>query len=526
MYKVTIKKDGEETIIHSPHFGNVKVSEGKVKQAINIPDGFNFTVIPSNPGYTLIRPLQTLIEVENTQTGKVEFDGRILMPTETMSDSGTFSKSFVCESELSFLNDSSQRHGEYHDITVRDFLQVIIDNHNADVAEDEIDKQFSLGIVDVGDEEKLYRYLGYEKTLDTIKDKLINRLGGELRVRKENGVRYLDYLQIIGEKKSTEIRLAKNLKSITKEIDLTDIITRLVPLGKTIESEDEGSTDASQARVTIESVNGGRDYLIDEAMEKAIGTVIVGVETWDDVSVPSILKSRGEQYIQENNRPKSQHKVSALDLSLLKIDPDEFEVGNWHPVINKIMNIDEDLRIIGKTIDIINPENNDLTVGDKFKTASEYQHEMNQSQKSVIDLKNTVERQNSKIGVLSTDLSNAKDELEQTKQQLQNFEDITDGDIQAIVSSINTILDSIESLEELIEGVEGLITPEDVQQITTNKNDIAMLVTDVQTNTNDISDNKTNIQANADDITSIFDALVLISGEIDNIKTRLDNGGL
>src|SRR5699024_10162313 len=124
------------------------------------------------------------------------------------------------------------------------------------------------------------------------------------------------------------------------------------------------------------------------------------------------------------------------------------------------------------------------TIGDKFKTASEYQADANKSARNIIELENTVSRQNNKIGSLSTDLSNAKDELEQTKQQLQNFEDITDGDTQAIVSSINTILDSIESLEELIEGVEGLITPEDVQQITTNKNDIAMLVTDVQTNTN------------------------------------------
>src|SRR5690625_4869296 len=260
MYKVTLINSGKETVIHYPHFGAPKVQEGKIKQAINIADSFTFSVMPNNPGYNLICPLRTLIQVFNTKTHKMEFDGRILMPTESMSEGGAFGKTFVCESELGYLNDSVQRHGEYHDITVKEFLEVIIENHNRDVADDPIDKTFELGIVDVDSSTgTIYRYLGYEKTFDAIDDKLINRLGGELRVRKENGVRYLDYLKSIGEHKSTEIRLAKNLKSIKKEVDPSEIITRLVPLGERIESEDEEATDASQRRLTIEEVNDGKD---------------------------------------------------------------------------------------------------------------------------------------------------------------------------------------------------------------------------------------------------------------------------
>src|SRR5690625_4827382 len=195
MYKVTLLNDGAETTIHSPYFNELKLQEGKIKQSINVADGFTFTILPNNPGYDSIHPLKTLVKVENLQTNKVEFEGRVLMPTESMSDTGIFAKSFLCESELGYLNDSCQRHGEYHNISVRDFLQVIIDNHNADVADDEVDKTFEVGIVEVDSTSgELYRYLGYESTLETIKDKLIDRLGGELRVRKENGTRYLDYV--------------------------------------------------------------------------------------------------------------------------------------------------------------------------------------------------------------------------------------------------------------------------------------------------------------------------------------------
>src|SRR5699024_7210110 len=136
---------------------------------INTADGFVFSILPFNKGYSQLYPLKTLIKIKNTLKNEYEFEGRILRPTENMEESGLFSKSYVCESELVYLNDSIQRHGEFHDITVRDFLQVIVDNHNADVADDPIDKTFEVGKVDVDSSTgTLYRYLGYEKTFDAI----------------------------------------------------------------------------------------------------------------------------------------------------------------------------------------------------------------------------------------------------------------------------------------------------------------------------------------------------------------------
>src|SRR5690625_2888885 len=376
MYRVSIHNGNQETVIHSDKFNDIKLESGSIKQGINTADSFSFSILPFNRGYNQLFPLKTLIKIKNTLTNHYEFEGRILSPTENMEESGAFSKSYVCESELGYLNDSRQRHGEYHDITVRGFLQVIIDNHNADVADDPIDKTFEVGIVEVDSSTgTLYRYLGYENTFETIKDKLLDRLGGELRVRKENGIRYLDYLWSIGEQKTTEIRIAKNLQSITKEVDPTEYVTRLIPLGERIESEDDEATDASQARLTIESVNDGKDYLIDHETEQTLGTIVYGTQVWDDITQPSILKTRGEQWLAEQNRMKVQHKLTALDLSIIGKDPDAYEIGCWHPVINPIMDIDEKLRIVGKSIDIINPENNDLNVGDQFKKASDYQFE-------------------------------------------------------------------------------------------------------------------------------------------------------
>lgn len=448
MYKVTLINDGKQTVIHHPYFNDLKLPSGQIKQDINVADGFTFSILPNNPGYQLIRPLKTLIQVFNMKTQQMEFDGRILMPTESMSDSGTFEKSFVCESELGYLNDSSQRHGEYHNISVRDFLQVIIDNHNRDVADDPIDKTFRVGRVEVDSSTgELYRYLGYESTFDTIKDKLLDRLGGELRVRKENGIRYLDYLMPSNVVKNTEIRLAKNLKSLTKEVDATEIITRLVPLGATIESEDETATDASQARLTIESVNGGKDFIVDEESEKAIGTVITKSQAWDDITQPNILMTRGKQFLKENNRVKSQYQISALDLSLINLDTDSFEVGYYYPVINPIMGIDENLRVIGKTTDIINPNQNDLTIGDKFKTASEYQAESNKSAVKVVELENTVSRQIRTIVGLKTELKTVDKAVKEVQLVLQ------ENDIPALQQAVQSLQEALNNLNESIEEI-------------------------------------------------------------------------
>src|SRR5690625_6400890 len=124
-------------------------------------------------------------------------------------------------------------------------------------------------------------------------------------------------------------------------------------------------------------------------MEKAKCTVIVKSEAMNDITQTNILNTRGEQFLRDNNRIKEQYQITALDLSLIDLDIDSFEIGNYYPVINPIMGINEPLRVVGKTIDIINPNQNTLTIGDQFKKASDYQREANKAQFKIVDLEST-----------------------------------------------------------------------------------------------------------------------------------------
>lgn len=268
MYLVTIYDDTNDnigTVIHSPYPNGLKLSSASIDLVVEGIPSMDFVINPSNSAWGKVKPLKTLIKVIDTKNNKIVFDGRVLKPTDKMSSDGMFHIEYTCEGKLAYLNDSSQRHGEYHDITIAGFFEVMINNHNSQV---EPHKQFKVGNVTVTNPtNNVYRYLGYERTYESIKDKLIDRLGGYLVIREEDDGTYIDYLESVGEVKNTPIRLRTNLKDMQRETDPLNIITRLVPLGTRIESEDEEATDASQARITIADVNDGIDYLDDVALQ-------------------------------------------------------------------------------------------------------------------------------------------------------------------------------------------------------------------------------------------------------------------
>src|SRR5699024_3053889 len=152
-----------------------------------------------------------------------------------MADDGLHSYSYECEGELGYLHDSQQKHLEFRG-TPEELVIELLTYHNSQV---EPYKHFEPGIVEVTTStDNLYVYTSAESTtFEEIDDKILGRVGGELRIRKENGIRYLDVLERVGEDKQTDIKIAKNLRAISQSVDPTEIITRLTPLGTRIESE-------------------------------------------------------------------------------------------------------------------------------------------------------------------------------------------------------------------------------------------------------------------------------------------------
>ena len=381
MYIVSIQNGSNVAEIQNEHY---KLFSGKVVQGINGIDSFTFSILPDNPAFGALNDFTTLVSVYNLARQRYEFQGRVLYTSPQMSDEGLLTQEAVCESYLGFLCDSQQEYTSNWNWTAVGLLMHFIDAHNAQV---EDYKHFQVGEVDVIDMADKLNGIEVQRgnTWESIKKYLIDELGGEIRFRQENGVNYIDYVKQAGEVKSTEIALSKNMKSIVKEKNPSAFITRLIPLGAKIKN---GDGDETEQRVDITSVNNGLNYIDDDEAIAVYGLHVGFVEfdgvtdpedenynSSEDVSKPSVVLRKGEDWLKENNKVSIKYSITALDLSLIGLDADDFEVFNTHPLKNSLLGINDTGRIHKKTIDVCDDTKTSIEIGESFKTLSELQRE-------------------------------------------------------------------------------------------------------------------------------------------------------
>ncbi|WP_270333113.1 phage tail protein [Ligilactobacillus acidipiscis] len=349
---------------------NRQISDGKLNLKESEIDDLSLTVNQANYLFGNVKPLQTHVEVY--QDNSLLFRGRALDLTREMKDSGQFVQSFVFESIQNYLQDTSQRWAKVQNTTPKQFFQRLIDTHNSQVPDY---KKFTVRTVDVTNStDNVYRYIeDGATTWDTIKDKLVSRLGGFICVEYVDGVNYIDYLQSPGKEHNndTPIIIGKNLQSASVQVDPTEVITQLVPLGATIEQNETNpnpDTQVSQPRIDIKSVNGGKDYLDIPDLQKEFGIIRKSVQ-WDDVHEPAILLSKAKQWIQAQSSAKESWTVNALELPILE----SFKVSDRYLFNNQAIASPQMLRVTGKTIDLLHWQKSTLTIAEKASSLSDYQ---------------------------------------------------------------------------------------------------------------------------------------------------------
>ena len=426
-YLVTFKNswnDGE-VILNGPNVGyNNRLLTASVTKDISSYDSFEFSILPNHKNYNDLSLFNTFIKVYRPiENNKLIFEGRIINISDSMDSSGVLSKVVTCEGLEGFLHDSMQLFGEYHDMSPKDFLQKLIDIHNTQV---DSFKKIILGTVNVTNStDNVYRYTEDDKdTYDTIQDKLVNRLGGEIKIRHENGQLMLDYVQRNGKQSSQGIVLAKNLLSLTRNINIENFWTVLKPLGASIDRNNPNGdyTDANTAipRVTIKDVNNGSMYIRDEKMVKEFGT-IVKQKTWDDVTDPKNLLLRGQNEVKNHSAFSLQLQVSYVDLAY--INPEKFvtlNCGDDVRVTSVIQGIDFNQRISSMTIDLLELSNSSITLAPQSLNITSYDVML---QKQALADKNMIEhieyanKQNKiVISTLKNDINKLIEENNQLKR--------------------------------------------------------------------------------------------------------------
>lgn len=423
---------------------------------------------------TFIQPYNTLIEIINEKTNVIEFKGRVLSPESEMTDSGLFTHELIFEGAEAYLKDSIQSYSSEFDKLPVENLKKVIAHHNNEL-KNEAYKHFKVGNVTVekniipsnenyNEELKYFKRSDDKDTYETLMD-LKEKYGGTFIFEPTNDVTLVHWLKETGNLTNTVIKIGKNLKSIQKKFDASEVITRLKPLGASSET-----ANGDEIKLTIAEVNNGSPYIDIPQLIKLFG-IQTGTVTFDDKHTPETLKKAAEDWIKEHEKKQARISLSldALDLSYLKLDPDEFKIYNKHRVICPPLNIDEDLKIISIKVDLLKPYDKEVSFGERELGYAELEKERSIKNTNLIINKTVpgiIDRQtggiNRDVMVLNDykitfeDLKLHQSNLLDEVNQILNSEYLVDNEVRAdlllkaqnVESLSNTIKNALESADE------------------------------------------------------------------------------
>lgn len=367
----------------------ILLADPVLQLADNEAGSFTFTIHRNNPGYKSVSLMTSVVTVK--------WDDEILFKGRVINIGKSFDKSLSveCEGELAYLADSIQRPAEYHDQTVYAYLANLVQLHNGQVGSE---KQFEMGSVTVTDSnDSLYRYTNWEDTLEVIKTDLLDSLGGHLRVRYSGTHRYLDYLAEYPRLSGQKIEFGQNLLSYTEETTAMDLATVCIPLGA---RQEESEIEALEERLTIESVNNNKDYLELAAAISAYGRITKTV-IWDNVHTPSILKSKGRKWLQDNQYSDLELTLTAVDLADFGVDTDHLRLLDRIHCTSGPHGMDHEFPLTSLSINLLDPTQNIYTLGSKAKSFSR------STNRSQVSIQKQLDNSLSKSNVLKQALDNA-----------------------------------------------------------------------------------------------------------------------
>ena len=368
---------------------SLKLIEPRLVLEENAAGSLTFTVPPDHVAYNSLECMTTELIV--TQDDVEIWRGRII------SEEVNFwkCKKYVAEGELAYLNDSIQPPKRYltspapstpeantvYGTTVRSFLIALLNQHNSQVGSTA--KQFLIGAVTVedgdtvDDSNAINRFTNYETTLACINEKLIQKLGGHLRIRHQNGSRYLDYYKDYSPIGASDqvIRFGSNLLDYVSNLESIDWVTAIVPRGKRLELDEANQPVKgleAYTNVTGVATDGdwhtlGSMFVKNQAMINQYGFISAVVD-WDQVTNAVTLKNKAKKYLQSVLFDQLCLEISAVDLHYLNPEIETLKLQEEVTCISDVHGMNARFPITKIEIDLINPSNTKYTLGTKVST--------------------------------------------------------------------------------------------------------------------------------------------------------------
>lgn len=405
MYRITL---GDNTI-YDPRIPEHFLEDPKLHQKANKIGTLRFRVYPTHAQYGQFVKLASVVSVYKDSRSLPMWRGRVLS-TVMRTDK---SMMIECEDLLAYLLDSVLRPFDFTG-SVSDFLQYVLTQHNEQVTDAQ---QIHLGTVTVVDpNDYIHRSsIDYLSSWEIIESRLIKLLGGYLRLRHESGGMYLDYLAGTQEDLPTALQVieyGENLTDLTDEISAEETYTACIPLGAKIKIEDDTGEEIEQ-RLTVESVNDGVDYIVNDDALAQYGWICAPVSetTWDDVTLPDNLLTKARAFLNNQGvKLKRTLTLTAVD----RPEVESFDFLDFVRVQSTPHGLSATYLLTEKETPLADPTGTTVTIGDTLLTLSDA---------SLNGFKDTQEKIDIVTGTVETNKAetNAElDELAQTTLELQS----------------------------------------------------------------------------------------------------------
>lgn len=274
MYKIML---GNDEIFNPTRMSDLPVQEARQSEQLNEPGALQFTLIHGHPKYGLLEGMAAYITAYDDDD--IIFYGRVITDgLPTFSGQITYD----CEGALSFLNDSEVTPSKNPiSKTPQQLFEWCIQQHNADIGNDSR-RTFTAGNVTVSEKNKSeqFQITSYTKTKDVIDNQLINVYGGYLKVRYDNGVRYLDWLEHYSDNVNPQtILIGENVIDRAFSNSGEGLFTVIRPVGKNGILLDTPTIDVfSQEMIT------------------KYGRIVKSV-SFSDASTKAALQTKAEEYV-------------------------------------------------------------------------------------------------------------------------------------------------------------------------------------------------------------------------------------
>lgn len=336
-------------VIYDPRDPDLALTGMEGEVTLNECGTFKFTMPRKHPFAGRIDVLQKDLEITVEQDGDAVFCGRAMRPTEDFFGN----VEYECEGERAYLNDATLppystagKEGMAKAPSQVDALFAwYVAQYNAKASPRH---RFIVG-VNEGAALDPNNYLLRESSerpavWAEIKDKLIDKLGGWVRVRHEGALRYIDYLADGGKACAQRIEFGENLIDFTRTRSATDYCTRIVPIGAKVKDADGNDTEED---VTIASLPDGP---LQAGYEK-VGDSIVsisGVAKYGSIektvkfeaSTPAYLLQAGLRNL-VNRRMGDSLEIAAVDLHQINPGIERIGLGDYIRATSKPNGLDE-----------------------------------------------------------------------------------------------------------------------------------------------------------------------------------------